>query len=200
MCGWTDRRHVRTSRMPKALRAPARPSPVRPDRPRILHPRQGRLPARGQAGLSSCAVRVECLNDALDNDERFRVWGGLSESERRKLKDNRDATEETTPDQTHSAEAPAAVHHPEGTAGLRRPDHPGRRGRARGADRLRLRGDRAGLPPAGPAATSWSTGSAASPDRCSKTARRRSSPTRTARSEAPRRDTADIEVTRSAST
>ena len=34
----------------------------------------------------SCDVREECLEYALANDERFGIWGGLSERERRKLK------------------------------------------------------------------------------------------------------------------
>lgn len=34
----------------------------------------------------SCEVRDECLEAALYNDERFGVWGGLTERERRKLK------------------------------------------------------------------------------------------------------------------
>ena len=33
-----------------------------------------------------CEVRSECLEKALANDERFGIWGGLSERERRKLK------------------------------------------------------------------------------------------------------------------
>ena len=33
-----------------------------------------------------CDVRSECLEYALANDERFGIWGGLSERERRKLK------------------------------------------------------------------------------------------------------------------
>lgn len=35
---------------------------------------------------ATCEVREECLEYALANDERFGIWGGLSERERRKLK------------------------------------------------------------------------------------------------------------------
>ncbi len=34
----------------------------------------------------SCEVRPQCLRYALEHDERFGVWGGLSERERRRLK------------------------------------------------------------------------------------------------------------------
>ena len=34
----------------------------------------------------SCDVRAECLEYALLHDERFGIWGGLSERERRRLK------------------------------------------------------------------------------------------------------------------
>jgi len=34
----------------------------------------------------SCEVRTECLEYALEHDERFGIWGGLSERERRRLK------------------------------------------------------------------------------------------------------------------
>jgi WhiB family redox-sensing transcriptional regulator len=33
-----------------------------------------------------CDVKQQCLEYALANDERFGIWGGLSERERRKLK------------------------------------------------------------------------------------------------------------------
>jgi WhiB family redox-sensing transcriptional regulator len=35
---------------------------------------------------ATCTVAAECLDYALDNDERFGIWGGLSERERRRLK------------------------------------------------------------------------------------------------------------------
>jgi WhiB family transcriptional regulator, redox-sensing transcriptional regulator len=34
----------------------------------------------------ACPVREECLDYALSNDERFGIWGGLSERERRRAK------------------------------------------------------------------------------------------------------------------
>jgi WhiB family transcriptional regulator, redox-sensing transcriptional regulator len=34
----------------------------------------------------TCTVQAECLEYALANDERFGIWGGLSERERRRLK------------------------------------------------------------------------------------------------------------------
>ena len=34
----------------------------------------------------TCDVQAECLDYALAHDERFGIWGGLSERERRKLK------------------------------------------------------------------------------------------------------------------
>ncbi|MDP9903141.1 WhiB family transcriptional regulator [Arthrobacter bambusae] len=35
---------------------------------------------------SKCTVREECLKYALENDERFGIWGGLSARQRNKIK------------------------------------------------------------------------------------------------------------------
>lgn len=37
-------------------------------------------------GIDPCPVRAQCLEYALDAGERFGIWGGLSEPERRKLR------------------------------------------------------------------------------------------------------------------
>ena len=41
-----------------------------------------------------CVVRVECLSEALRSDERFGIWGGLTERERRAA---RRSTHEVSP-------------------------------------------------------------------------------------------------------
>jgi hypothetical protein len=53
--------------------------------PDIFFPDKGESPAAAKRVCASCEVRAECLQDALDRGERFGVWGGLSERERRVL-------------------------------------------------------------------------------------------------------------------
>lgn len=54
--------------------------------PEAFFPDKGGSTRDAKAICSRCAVRPECLQAALDNDERFGIWGGLSERERRHLK------------------------------------------------------------------------------------------------------------------
>ena len=49
-----------------------------------------------------CPVRLECLQYALDHDERFGVWGGYSERERRRLQRG----ETVTPTMRHGGHQP----------------------------------------------------------------------------------------------
>lgn len=54
--------------------------------PEAFFPEKGGSVREGKKVCIGCDVRGECLEYALANDERFGIWGGLSERERRKLK------------------------------------------------------------------------------------------------------------------
>ncbi|MFD1716991.1 WhiB family transcriptional regulator [Georgenia deserti] len=54
--------------------------------PEAFFPEKGGSTREAKRVCTSCEVRSECLEYALANDERFGIWGGLSERERRKLK------------------------------------------------------------------------------------------------------------------
>jgi WhiB family transcriptional regulator, redox-sensing transcriptional regulator len=54
--------------------------------PEAFFPEKGGSTREAKKVCTGCEVRVDCLEYALDNDERFGIWGGLSERERRKLK------------------------------------------------------------------------------------------------------------------
>lgn len=54
--------------------------------PEEFFPEKGGTTKHAKQVCLGCTVREQCLQDALDRDERFGVWGGLSERERRQLK------------------------------------------------------------------------------------------------------------------
>lgn len=54
--------------------------------PEAFFPEKGGSTREAKRICLGCEVRNECLEAALSNDERFGIWGGLSERERRKLK------------------------------------------------------------------------------------------------------------------
>ncbi len=54
--------------------------------PEAFFPEKGGSTRDAKKICSSCEVRAQCLEYALQNDERFGIWGGLSERERRKLR------------------------------------------------------------------------------------------------------------------
>jgi WhiB family redox-sensing transcriptional regulator len=95
--------HEKRMRLPgaRAVRAarPGRPSPLpRPglswqDRgackgtdPEAFFPVKGGSTAEAKAVCAACPVRAECLEYALVRGERFGVWGGTSEMERRGMR------------------------------------------------------------------------------------------------------------------
>ncbi|GAA1692477.1 hypothetical protein GCM10009792_10480 [Microcella alkalica] len=54
--------------------------------PEAFFPEKGGSTRDAKKICTTCEVRGECLDYALQNDERFGIWGGLSERERRKLR------------------------------------------------------------------------------------------------------------------
>ena len=54
--------------------------------PEAFFPEKGGSTREAKRVCESCEVRSECLEYALANDERFGIWGGMSERERRRLK------------------------------------------------------------------------------------------------------------------
>jgi WhiB family redox-sensing transcriptional regulator len=54
--------------------------------PEAFFPEKGGSTREAKKVCVGCEVRQQCLEYALANDERFGIWGGLSERERRKLK------------------------------------------------------------------------------------------------------------------
>lgn len=54
--------------------------------PEAFFPEKGGSTREAKRICLGCEVRAECLEFALARDERFGIWGGLSERERRRLK------------------------------------------------------------------------------------------------------------------
>lgn len=54
--------------------------------PEAFFPEKGGSTRDAKRICAECTVRSECLEYALANDERFGIWGGLSERERRKFR------------------------------------------------------------------------------------------------------------------
>ncbi len=54
--------------------------------PEAFFPEKGGSTREAKRICSGCDVRAECLEYALAHDERFGIWGGLSERERRRLR------------------------------------------------------------------------------------------------------------------
>lgn len=59
--------------------------------PEIFFPEKGGSTAGAKRVCQSCDVRSECLDYAIEHQERFGIWGGMSERDRRKLAKERAA-------------------------------------------------------------------------------------------------------------
>jgi WhiB family redox-sensing transcriptional regulator len=54
--------------------------------PEAFFPEKGGSTREAKRICVGCEVKGDCLEYALGQDERFGIWGGLSERERRRLK------------------------------------------------------------------------------------------------------------------
>ncbi|HEY9410657.1 MAG TPA: WhiB family transcriptional regulator [Jiangellaceae bacterium] len=54
--------------------------------PDAFYPEQGVNVIEAVRVCRSCPVRVECLQYALDNNERWGIWGGVTERTRRRMR------------------------------------------------------------------------------------------------------------------
>ncbi|KMV21752.1 MULTISPECIES: WhiB family transcriptional regulator [Mycobacterium] len=54
--------------------------------PEAFFPEKGGSTREAKRICQGCEVKTECLEYALAHDERFGIWGGLSERERRRLR------------------------------------------------------------------------------------------------------------------
>lgn len=57
--------------------------------PAMFFPGRGEDTTPARAVCEGCQVRVECLEFALDQGEKYGIWGGLSERERRRIRRTR---------------------------------------------------------------------------------------------------------------
>jgi len=57
--------------------------------PDLFFPERGASTREAKEVCRGCEVRHDCLEFALQNGEKFGIWGGLSERERRRIRRQR---------------------------------------------------------------------------------------------------------------
>lgn len=57
--------------------------------PDLFFPERGASTREAKEVCRGCVVRLDCLEFALQNGEKFGIWGGLSERERRRIRRQR---------------------------------------------------------------------------------------------------------------
>lgn len=54
--------------------------------PDLFFPERGSSTREAKEVCRGCVVRVDCLEFAIANGEKFGIWGGMSERERRRVR------------------------------------------------------------------------------------------------------------------
>ena len=54
--------------------------------PDLFFPERGASTKEAKEVCRGCVVQADCLEFALENGEKFGIWGGMSERERRRLR------------------------------------------------------------------------------------------------------------------
>jgi len=54
--------------------------------PELFFPERGSSTREAKEVCRGCVVRVDCLEFAIANSEKFGIWGGMSERERRRVR------------------------------------------------------------------------------------------------------------------
>ncbi len=57
--------------------------------PNLFYPERGVSTSEAKAVCDGCEVKNECLEAAVERGEKFGIWGGLSERERREIRRER---------------------------------------------------------------------------------------------------------------
>ncbi|MEZ5321732.1 MAG: WhiB family transcriptional regulator [Microthrixaceae bacterium] len=70
--------------------------------PDFFFPERGESTREAKTVCKGCEVRGDCLEYALRNSEKFGIWGGMSERERRTIRRQR-AAQSRSADQSRTA-------------------------------------------------------------------------------------------------
>lgn len=71
--------------------------------PDLFFPERGASTREAKEVCRGCIVKDQCLEFALDNSEKFGIWGGMSERERRRIRRARAIARREAMEQTASA-------------------------------------------------------------------------------------------------
>ena len=55
----------------------------------LFFPERGASTRKAKAICNACQVKADCLEFAIQQSEKFGIWGGLSERERRRIRKER---------------------------------------------------------------------------------------------------------------